>query len=313
MLERGIHTRRSHHQVVTPMPLDPGLPDTIVPGRKRPPSSSSTRSFADRLRADGCAGDLAAAGFPPTTDPETGLKSTPAPAVLEETPWNSTLVPESTESWLGADAEDTRAVPSRDVDRSPRRIGKYEIVKDLTPGGQGSTWVVLDPDLMRHVVLKRYHRRLSVNQHTAVAREGQALARVRGAHLAQCHGMERLGDDWYLVLEYVPGRNLARARRDQQPDFVTAARWTAQVADGLSDIHACGLLHRDIKPENIILGDDGVVRLVDFGLATPFGSELLRDLSGTPCYMAPEQARGEWERIDPRSDIFGLARSCTNC
>ena len=71
-------------------------------------------------------------------------------------------------------------------------------------------------------------------------------------------------------------------------------------------MHACGLLHRDVKPANILLGDDGLARLVDFGLVVGVGSAALGELSGTPAYMAPEQARAEPERIDPRTDVFGL-------
>ncbi len=79
-----------------------------------------------------------------------------------------------------------------------------------------------------------------------------------------------------------------------------------QVAAGLAEVHACGLLHRDIKPQNIILGDDGVPRLVDFGLAVPVASEALHQVSGSPPYMAPEQARGQGERVDARTDVYGL-------
>src|SRR5208337_4300015 len=65
-------------------------------------------------------------------------------------------------------------------------------------------------------------------------------------------------------------------------------------------------LHRDIKPKNIILGDDGVPRLVDFGLAVPVASEGLHAVAGSPPYMAPEQARGQGERVDARTDVYGL-------
>jgi hypothetical protein len=71
-------------------------------------------------------------------------------------------------------------------------------------------------------------------------------------------------------------------------------------------VHACGLLHRDIKPQNIILGDDGKPRLVDFGLAVPLANEALHAKAGSPPYMAPEQARGQDERVDIRTDVYGL-------
>jgi serine/threonine protein kinase len=186
------------------------------------------------------------------------------------------------------------------------QIGKYVIVRNLNPGGQAAPLVAFDPDLKRHVVLKRYHRRADGDERLTAAREGQALVRARSPHLAQCFGLEREGNEWFLVIEFIPGRNLAQARLDLKPDADMAARWIEQVAEGLAAIHACGLIHRDIKPENIIFGDDGVIRLVDFGLAAPIGSDSLRELSGTPAYMSPEQARSEWDRIDPRSDVFGM-------
>src|SRR5262249_24994759 len=77
-------------------------------------------------------------------------------------------------------------------------------------------------------------------------------------------------------------------------------------AEGLAAVHACGLLHRDLKPANIVVGDDGAPRLVDFGLASSPGGDHLTQVSGTLAYMPPEQARGEVERIGPRSDVFGL-------
>ena len=79
-----------------------------------------------------------------------------------------------------------------------------------------------------------------------------------------------------------------------------------QVAAGLAAVHAAGLVHRDVKPSNVVLGDDGTPRLVDFGLAVALGSDTAGIRSGSPAYMAPEQARGEWARVDPRTDVFGL-------
>ncbi|MFI5455329.1 MAG: protein kinase [Isosphaerales bacterium] len=104
----------------------------------------------------------------------------------------------------------------------------------------------------------------------------------------------------------VPGRPLSELTADERADIGRCARLVEQVAGGLAEVHACGLLHRDIKPQNIILGDDGLPRLVDFGLAVPVASEALQEVSGSPRYMAPEQARGQGERIDARTDVYGL-------
>src|SRR5436853_401973 len=111
----------------------------------------------------------------------------------------------------------------------------------------------------------------------------------------------------YLVMEYVRGPSLAQRLNDGPPlTVVESLELVGHLAEGLTAVHACGLLHRDVKPANILLGEDGRPRLVDFGLALAVGSDALRHLSGTLPYMAPEQARGEVERIDARTDVFGL-------
>src|SRR5262249_23136165 len=83
-------------------------------------------------------------------------------------------------------------------------------------------------------------------------------------------------------------------------------RLVSDLAAGVAAVHARGLIHRDIKPANVILHDDGRPRLVDFGLATHLASGRLQELGGTPNYMAPEQACAESDRIDFRTDVFGL-------
>jgi hypothetical protein len=109
-----------------------------------------------------------------------------------------------------------------------------------------------------------------------------------------------------LVVEYVPGRNLREEQHARPLGVGAALGLVEQLAEGLAAVHACGLLHRDLKPDNVLVGDDGRPRLVDFGLAVPVASAERAGISGTLPYMAPEQARGEAERIDPRTDVYGL-------
>jgi serine/threonine-protein kinase len=185
-------------------------------------------------------------------------------------------------------------------------IGKYQVVRKLGGGGQAGAYLAFDPDLRRHVVIKLYHEAQTEHEQEVILREGRALARVRSPYVAQCHSAERHEGVPYLVVEYIPGKNLAEAQRRRPLPLDRAVELVGRVAEGLAAVHACGLLHRDIKPANILVGDDGTPRLVDFGLAVPLAGESLRGVSGTLAYMAPEQARGETERIDPRSDVFGL-------
>jgi hypothetical protein len=204
------------------------------------------------------------------------------------------------ETFLGAE---TVPDPPRST---PQSWGKFAVVRQLGEGGQASTLLVLDPDLRRHVVLKLFHHACTPQQQEIVLREGQALARVRSPYVAQCYSAERQDGVPYLVVEYIPGQDLDRNTRTRPISPYRALELIRQLADGLAAVHACGLLHRDLKPANVLMGEDGRPRLVDFGLAVPFASEELARASGTLAYMAPEQARGEVERIDARTDLYGL-------
>jgi hypothetical protein len=192
------------------------------------------------------------------------------------------------------------------TDHLPSTIGKFVVLGRLGGGSQGSAYLARDPDIGWLVVLKRYHTVASDSEARSVGQDGTALSRLRSRYTPQCFGLERVGDERILVMEYVPGRNLSEIIASGLPSATKAARLVEQVAEGLEAVHACGMIHRDIKPSNIVQGDGGLPRLVDFGLAAHVGSSALRTISGTPPYMAPEQARGQWERIDARTDIYGL-------
>jgi serine/threonine protein kinase len=205
--------------------------------------------------------------------------------------------------WTDSEHIDTLLADPLHTGRSshPERIGKYEVLGRLGGGGQGSALLARDTELGRLVVLKHYHA-----SGEGAMQEGTALCRVRSRHTATCLDLCRHEGERFLVTEYIPGRSLSEVLRKGPLVPGAAARLIEQVAEGLEAVHACGLVHRDIKPSNIVVGDDGVPRLVDFGLAAHLGSAALHGVSGTPQYMSPEQARDQWERIDTRTDIYGL-------
>jgi len=184
-------------------------------------------------------------------------------------------------------------------------LGKYQVVRRLseTPTGQGVAFLAFDPDTDRHVVLKRYYEGASTG---AIAEEARALARVANPYVARCYGVDRIADEAYLVAEYAPGRSLTDLRSEAPLEPRRAIEIVARLAEGVAAVHARGLIHRDIKPANVILQDDGAPRLVDFGIAAHLGGKGLEGVSGSPPYMAPEQARGESDRLDFRTDIYGL-------
>jgi serine/threonine protein kinase len=218
---------------------------------------------------------------------------------LERFPGDKTAVAEAFQSTV-------TVVPCQNGQAGPERIGKYQVVNLLGAGGQAQTYLAFDPDLKRRVVLKLYHRAHGLDQQEQVLKEGRALARVQSPYLARCFSAERDANAVYLVMEYVPGRTLDATLRDRELGVDQAVRLVEHVAEGLKAIHAAGLLHRDLKPSNILIGDDGMPRLIDFGLAAPLASDELHGMSGSLPYMSPEQARGQGERVDARTDVFGL-------
>ena len=146
----------------------------------------------------------------------------------------------------------------------PSKLGKYEIVERFSEkSGQATAYKALDPDLRRHVVLKRYRGELDGAPDEID--DGRALARVQSPYVAGCHGIERIDGEAFLVVEFIPGRNLAQVQRDEKLPIEQIVRILALLAEGVAAVHARGLIHRDIKPANVILHDDGNPRLVDFG------------------------------------------------
>ena len=191
-----------------------------------------------------------------------------------------------------------------DAAEIPARIGKYEVRQWLGRGGQSTTFLAHDPDLERTVVIKRYHNAGTAEQRDRLLNEARSLARVHSPHIAHCFDADKDGSVPFLVLEHVAGRSLSQLRTlDWTIRSIVAL--AMDVAAGLRDVHKFGLIHRDVKPANIIVADDGDARIVDFGMAHIMSTHA-SSASGTPAYMAPEQARGETDRIDARTDVFGL-------
>jgi len=190
--------------------------------------------------------------------------------------------------------------------RDPVRIGRYTIEAQVGAGGGGEVFVAHDPALSRRVAIKLLR---AVGDRERLLREGQALARLSHPNVVPVYDAGTVDDRVYVVMELVEGDTLRAycevATRTVR-DIVRAYR---QAGEGLAAAHRAGFIHRDFKPDNAVIGRDGRVRVVDFGLArdgdepepqsdavadaagdTPPGTTQVRP--GTPRYMAPEQARG---------------------
>jgi len=189
-------------------------------------------------------------------------------------------------------------------------LGPYQIIDVIGRGGMGIVLRALDPKLNRIVAVKVLAPELAANPNARrrFLREAQAAAAVSHPHVVTIHAVDE--DNLpYLVMECIVGQSL-----QEKLDRIGALRLTEilrigrQVAEGLAAAHQQGLIHRDIKPANILL-ENGVerVKITDFGLARAADDVAITragEVSGTPQYMSPEQARGE--HVDQRSDLFSL-------
>jgi serine/threonine-protein kinase len=191
------------------------------------------------------------------------------------------------------------------------QIGPYEVRRVLGRGGMGVVLEAFDPALNRPVSIKVLgaHLAASAAARARFDREARAMAAVRHEHIVAVHAVAEADGLPYLVMEYVPGcslQDLLDAKGTLPVEEVL--RIGLEVARGLEAAHDRGLVHRDVKPANILLEEGtGQVKLTDFGLARAADDASLSQsgtISGTPLFMAPEQARGE--AFDGRADLFSL-------
>lgn len=195
---------------------------------------------------------------------------------------------------------------------APQAIGKYLITALLGEGGQAEVYRAVHPGLSKEVVIKLSRVPLSEDgpPHDLLSAEGKLLAELDHPNLARVYDLDVHDRRPFLVMEYVRGCNLEQFAQQRRLTPRAAASLVARLARALAVAHRRSIVHQDIKPRNIVIDEAGQPRLIDFGLACcrhAWAAQPQSDsISGTPAYMAPEQARGENERVDPRSDLFAL-------
>ena len=206
---------------------------------------------------------------------------------------------------------------------SGTKLGAYEIVAPLGAGGMGEVYRARDTKLGREVALKLLPPLFTedADRVARFKREAQLLASLNHPHIGAIYGFEDGGNVPALVLELVEGDTLHdRVRRGPLP-LSEALAFAQQIADALDAAHRAGIIHRDLKPSNIKITPDGVVKVLDFGLAKALAAEgsdpgLSKSptltvgettagmILGTAAYMSPEQARGQ--PVDKRTDIWAF-------
>jgi hypothetical protein len=194
---------------------------------------------------------------------------------------------------------------------NPTKIGPFQVVRELGQGGAGVVYEVVDPLTGRALALKLLHDE-GADPHALerFQREAELLARVHHRSVVRVHKTGRLREGTYLLEELVPGETLKAvcARGPVEPR--RAAAVVRELADALVAVHAAGVLHRDLKPGNVLLQEDGIPVLLDFGVARDTTAERLTRTGvviGSPVYMSPEQADGvRSTELDGRVDVYGL-------
>ncbi len=225
-----------------------------------------------------------------------------------------------------------------DEDRS---VGRYRVLRRIGSGGMSVVYRAYDPSLDRHVALKILPPWEDDSAFARLEREARAMAQLAHPHVAAIYETGRHGRRSFIAMELIEGPTLSDWVDETARPWTEVMRAYLQAGRGLAAAHRAGLVHRDFKPSNVLIGDDGRVRVVDFGLARPTvlgdaldetilppdshaelllsdaGEELRQDLiggrdvtrtgviSGTPAYMSPELHAGGL--ATPASDQFAFA------
>ncbi len=209
-----------------------------------------------------------------------------------------------------------------------RRLGDFEIVREIGRGGMGIVYEARQISLKRQVALKVLKGGSGLAERSLLRfrREAEAAARLHHAHIVPIYATGEVAGDHFYAMELIEGPSLDKLleqrRRDLSPRvsvdsrltpdggdyFCHVARLVGEAADALHHAHGQGVIHRDVKPSNLLLAPDGRLCISDFGLARITelpGVTISGDVVGSPSYMSPEQAAGRIP-VDHRTDIYSL-------
>jgi PAS domain S-box-containing protein len=224
------------------------------------------------------------------------------------------------------------ASKSADLVGLPQQIGRFTVAGEIARGGMGVVVKAWDPQIGRYVAIKLLHEHF-VQDKTLIQRfQTEACINGRLEHPAIV-SVHEIGECAcgrpYFAMRLLEGFTLSRLlsqREDPREQLMMFLRIFEKICDGMAFAHSQGVIHRDLKPSNIVVGDFGMVKIMDWGLAKQLGERSLSAfpavvqeaslpdqeasqcglIVGTPAYLAPEQARGENDLVDARADVFSL-------
>jgi len=187
---------------------------------------------------------------------------------------------------------------------------RYVLKESIGQGGMADVYLAYDKILQRTVAVKIMRSSLTGDPVyvTSFHREASAAAALTHKNIVEIYDVGEEGDDYYIVMEYVPGQTLKELIYKRGAlHYVEAIDVMKQVASATAKAHSMGIVHRDLKPQNIMVTDSGVVKIGDFGIASIQSLSQVTQtdtIMGSLHYLAPEVARGEKATV--QSDIYAL-------
>ena len=187
---------------------------------------------------------------------------------------------------------------------------RYEVIQHIGQGGMADVFRAVDTILNREVAIKILRSDLSTDAVSILRfeREAQAATALAHPNIVEVYDVGDYKGHHYIVMEYVRGQTLKQVIRNRGPLLIEeAVDIMMQLCSAVAEAHSRGIIHRDIKPQNVIIKADGMIKILDFGIATAKGSMQLtqaNNVMGSVHYLAPELAKGE--TASPQSDIYAM-------
>jgi serine/threonine protein kinase/Tfp pilus assembly protein PilF len=190
-----------------------------------------------------------------------------------------------------------------------KTVSHYKIVEKLGEGGMGVVYKAQDTKLDRMVALKFLPKNLLCDDEakTRFEHEAKAASALNHPNITTIYEIDEVESECFICMEYVEGKSIKELIKERTLSIEKILKIAIQIAEGLNAAHKKGIVHRDIKSDNIMLTDEGLVKIMDFGLAKLKGVSKLTKTGttvGTIQYMSPEQAQGM--EVNQRSDIFSF-------
>jgi serine/threonine-protein kinase len=186
---------------------------------------------------------------------------------------------------------------------------RYEVIERIGSGGMADVFLATDRQLDRNVAIKLLHRRYAEDPEFVerFRREASAAAGLQHPHVVSVYDRGQIDDTYYIAMEYLEGRSLKELIIDDAPlDPDRAINLIIQVLQAARFAHKRGIIHRDLKPHNVIVDDEDIAKVTDFGIARAGVSDMTQtgSIMGTAQYLSPEQAQGH--DVSPASDLYSI-------